>query len=48
MYVPRNITARSHNYCCYGKAEMHSLFIVEIPIAVNNTKLLSVDRETQQ
>ena len=30
MYVSRNIRARSRNHCCYGKAEMRSLFIVDI------------------
>jgi len=48
MYISRNITARSCNHCCYGEAEMRSFFIVDILIAVNNTKPLSVDRETQQ
>jgi len=48
MYISRNITARSRNLCCYGEVEMRSLFIVGIVIAINNTKPLSVDRETQQ
>ena len=48
MYIPRNITARSRNHCCYGEAEMRSHFIVDILIAVNNTKPLSFDRKTQQ
>jgi len=47
MYVSRNITARSHNHC-YRNEEMHSLFIVDTPIAVNNIIPLSVDMETQQ
>jgi hypothetical protein len=47
MCVSRNITACSRNHGCYGKAEMRSL-IVDIPIAVNYTKPLSTDMETQQ
>jgi hypothetical protein len=49
MYVEHNIVARSRNNCCHGNAIMRSIFIVvDLHVAVNYIKLLSVATKTQQ
>jgi hypothetical protein len=42
MYVKRNVVALSCNYCCNGKATLPSVCFVELHVAVNNIKILSV------
>jgi hypothetical protein len=42
MYVKRNVVALSRNHCCNGEATMSSVCFVELHVAVNNIKILSV------
>jgi hypothetical protein len=49
MYVQSNNDARSRNNCCHGEAKtLHRCLTVDLPVAVNNTKPLSVATETQE
>jgi hypothetical protein len=43
-----NTVARSCNHCCYENATTHFLCIVDLHVAVNNMKLLTVTMETQE
>lgn len=47
MCVERYIVARLRNHCCHDNATLHSLFVVGVAVAVNNTKVFIVAIEIQ-
>lgn len=37
-----------YNYCCHGNTTVHSLFVADVGVGVNNTIVLHVAVEMQQ